>query len=186
MTSWCYTVIILMVLLYSVHISADYHVECSTLRMGQYICPDPDPSYDYIDPKTQQPYGCTKENKAKVQCRAAEGINCTETKNSTFKREIPCKWTNGYSFETAMLLSIFLGMFGADRFYLGYPAIGLLKFCTLGFMFLGQLVDIILIATQVVGPADGSHYVIPYYGAGIEVIRSNNWTYKLPQHDWYT
>ena len=91
---------------------------------------------------------------------------------------------NGYSFETAMLLSIFLGMFGADRFYLGYPAIGLLKFCTLGFMFLGQLVDIILIATQVVGPADGSHYVIPFYGAGIEVIRSNNWTYKLPQNDW--
>jgi len=83
-----------------------------------------------------------------------------------------------------MLLSIFLGMFGADRFYLGYPAIGLLKFCTLGFMFLGQLVDIILIATQVVGPADGSHYVIPYFGAGIEVVRSNNWTYRVPQQDW--
>jgi len=93
-------------------------------------------------------------------------------------------YRNGYSFETAMLLSIFLGMFGADRFYLGYPAIGLLKFCTLGFMFLGQLVDIILIATQVVGPADGSHYVIPYYGAGIEVVRSNNWTHRVPQQDW--
>jgi hypothetical protein len=33
--------------------------------MGQYICPDPDSTYSYIDPKTQQPYGCTKENKAK-------------------------------------------------------------------------------------------------------------------------
>jgi len=84
-----------------------------------------------------------------------------------------------------LLLSIFLGMFGADRFYLGYPAIGLLKFCTLGFMFLGQLVDIILIATQVVGPADGSYYVIPYYGAGIEVVRSNNWTFRLQQQDWW-
>lgn len=93
-------------------------------------------------------------------------------------------YRNGYSFETALLLSVFLGMFGADRFYLGYPAIGLLKFCTLGFMFLGQLVDIILIATQVVGPADGSYYVIPYYGAGIEVVRSNNWTYKPLQQDW--
>ncbi|KAJ9587905.1 hypothetical protein L9F63_018657, partial [Diploptera punctata] len=128
---------------------------------------------------------CSTLRMAKVRCKAADGINCTETNNSTFKRDIPCKWTNGYSFETAMLLSIFLGMFGADRFYLGYPAIGLLKFCTLGFMFLGQLVDIILIATQVVGPADGSYYVIPYYGAGIEVIRNNNWTYKLPQNDWY-
>lgn len=77
-------------------------------------------------------------------------------------------------------------MFGIDRFYLGYPAIGLAKFCTLGFMFLGQLIDIILIATQVVGPADGSAYIIPYYGAGITVIRSNNWTYRLPQDDWWS
>ncbi|GLH01327.1 TM2 domain-containing protein CG10795 [Gryllus bimaculatus] len=161
-----------------------YYVDCSTLRMGQYKCPHPDIINDYIDPQTQQPRGCTKENKAKVLCLASVGINCTETNNRTFKRDIPCKWTNGYSFETAMLLSIFLGMFGADRFYLGYPAIGLFKFCTLGFMFLGQLVDIILIATQVVGPADGSHYVIPHYGAGIEVIKSDNWTYKLPQDDW--
>lgn len=40
-------------------------------------------------------------------------------------------------------------MFGLDRFYLGYPGIGLAKLCTLGFMFLGQLLDIILIAAQV-------------------------------------
>ncbi|PSN48922.1 TM2 domain-containing protein [Blattella germanica] len=179
-----FLIVLLVTLLQCCPSDSDYRVECSTLRMGQFICPDPDPEYDYIDPKTQQPYGCTRENKAKVRCKAADGINCTETNNSTFKRDIPCKWTNGYSFETAMLLSIFLGMFGADRFYLGYPAIGLLKFCTLGFMFLGQLVDIILIATQVVGPADGSHYVIPFYGAGIEVVRSDNWTYKLPQNDW--
>ena len=41
-------------------------------------------------------------------------------------------------------------MFGADRFYLGYPALGLIKFSTLGFFFLGQLIDVILIATQVI------------------------------------
>lgn len=92
--------------------------------------------------------------------------------------------SNGYHFDTALLLSVFLGMFGVDRFYLGYPAIGLMKFCTLGFMFVGQLVDVILIATQAVGPADGSAYVIPYYGPGIDVIRSDNWTYRRPQLDW--
>lgn len=75
-------------------------------------------------------------------------------------------------------------MFGIDRFYLGYPAIGLAKFCTLGFMFIGQLIDIVLIATQVVGPADGSSYVIPYYGPSVEVIRSDNWTYRVRQDDW--
>lgn len=149
--------------------------------MGQYICPHPD--YDFIDPKTQQPKGCTKENKAKVVCLAADGLICIETRNNTFKKDIPCKWTNGYSFETSLLLSIFLGMFGADRFYLGYPALGLLKLSTLGFLFLGQFADVILIATQIVGPADGSHYIMPYYGAGINIVTSNNFTYRVPQYD---
>ena len=40
-----------------------YEIDCNNLRIGQYICPHPD--YDFIDPKTQQPRGCTKENKAK-------------------------------------------------------------------------------------------------------------------------
>ncbi|XP_019882779.1 TM2 domain-containing protein CG10795 isoform X2 [Camponotus floridanus] len=155
-----------------------YEIDCNNLRMGQYICPHPD--YDFIDPKTQQPRGCTKENKAKV----ADGLICSETKNNTFKKDIPCKWTNGYSFETSLLLSIFLGMFGADRFYLGYPALGLLKLSTLGFLFLGQFADVILIATQIVGPADGSHYVMPYYGAGINIVTSNNFTYRVPQYEY--
>ncbi|XP_011504227.1 PREDICTED: TM2 domain-containing protein CG10795 isoform X2 [Ceratosolen solmsi marchali] len=154
-----------------------YEIDCNNLRMGQYICPHPD--YDFIDPKTQQPKGCTKDNKAK-----ADGLICSETKNNTFKKDIPCKWTNGYSFETSLLLSIFLGMFGADRFYLGYPALGLLKLSTLGFLFLGQFCDVILIATQIVGPADGSHYVMPYYGAGVSIIKSDNFTYRVPQYDW--
>jgi len=157
-------------------------VDCSQLLMGQYLCPDP--NINFIDPKTQQPFGCTKENTAKVWCIAVDGLTCSETKNSSFLGEIPCQWTNGYSFDIALLLSVFLGMFGADRFYLGYPAIGLLKFCTFGFMFLGQLLDVILIATQVVGPADGSAYIIPYYGPGISVIRSDNNTYRRPQNDW--
>ncbi|XP_065164844.1 TM2 domain-containing protein CG10795-like [Atheta coriaria] len=160
-----------------------YEVDCSTLRMGQYLCPDPR-FYNQIDPKTQQLRNCKKNNKALMQCVAVEGLMCTETKNSTFFKEVPCKWTNGYSFETTMLLSVFLGMFGADRFYLGYPAIGLAKFCTLGFMFIGQLVDIILIATHYVGPADGSHYVMPHFGPAVDVIRSDNSTYRLRQDDW--
>ncbi|XP_076322159.1 TM2 domain-containing protein 1 biscotti isoform X2 [Tachypleus tridentatus] len=125
-----------------------YEVNCSHILIGQYSCANPD-----IDPRTQQPRGCSKENKALVNCTTAENIQCkpgTGLDNRTFIVEIPCEYTNGYSFETALLLSIFLGMFGIDRFYLGYPAIGLLKLCTLGFMFLGQLVDIILIALQLV------------------------------------
>ena len=60
-----YMLVVFLTLLQCSLITSDYRVECSTLRMGQFICPDPDPEYNYIDPKTQQPYGCTKENKAK-------------------------------------------------------------------------------------------------------------------------
>uniref|UniRef100_U5EWP4 Putative conserved plasma membrane protein n=1 Tax=Corethrella appendiculata TaxID=1370023 RepID=U5EWP4_9DIPT len=175
-------IILIVLFVVNIQLSDEIEVDCGELRMGQFLCPNP--ALRHIDPKTQQFFGCTKENKAKVWCIASEGIICSETKNSSFTKEMPCKWTNGYHFDTTLLLSVFLGMFGADRFYLGYAGIGLLKFCTLGFMFLGQLVDVILIATQVVGPADGSAYIIPYYGPGITVVRSDNWTYRLPQDNW--
>ncbi|KAI5101076.1 TM2 domain-containing protein 1 precursor [Silurus meridionalis] len=58
----------------------------------------------------------------------------------------------GYSYKVAVALSLFLGWLGADRFYLGYPALGLLKFCTVGFCGIGSLVDFILISMQNVRP----------------------------------
>lgn len=66
-------------------------IECGQLRVGQFMCPDPD--VNHIDPKTQQPIGCLKKNVAKVWCKAADGIICTETGNYTFQGEIPCRWT---------------------------------------------------------------------------------------------
>jgi TM2 domain-containing membrane protein YozV len=98
-------------------------------------------------------------------------------------KQIEFHFRNGKHFDVALILSIFLGMFGLDRFYLGYYGIGCLKLFTLGFMFLGQLVDVILIATQVVGPADGSKYIIPFYGPKLTIVRSDNFTYRMPQ--WY-
>lgn len=163
-------------------VTAVYEANCSTLLLGQYICASPD-----IDPATQQPRTCGPDNTARVLCTPAEGIVCingTGTSKDSFERPVPCRYTRGYSFETSLLLSVFLGMFGADRFYLGYPAIGLAKFCTLGFMFLGQLVDIALISMQVVGPADGSHYVINYFGPKLTFLGVDNDTYVVPQDDW--
>ena len=75
-------------------------------------------------------------------------------------------------------------MFGVDRFYLGYPAIGLLKFSTLGFFFLGQLIDILLIALQVVKPSDGSEYIMNYFGVGLIRIQTDNYTYIKPDESW--
>eukprot|EP00095_Tigriopus_kingsejongensis_P002920 snap_masked-scaffold336_size202805-processed-gene-1.10 protein:Tk02920 transcript:snap_masked-scaffold336_size202805-processed-gene-1.10-mRNA-1 annotation:"tm2 domain-containing protein cg10795 precursor" len=151
------------------------------LLPGQFVC-----TQVPIDPDTQQPRHCDQLSQtAAAPCETVPGIICRETGNQTFYRRIPCQWTNGYDFDTTLLLSVFLGMFGADRFYLGYPAIGLLKFSTLGFFFLGHLLDIMLIASQMVGPADGSYYVISYFGPKVNVVGLDEDTLRKPQSDWY-
>lgn len=43
--------------------TANYTKDCSKLKPGQFLCPDP--KYDIIDPKTQQLKGCTSENIAR-------------------------------------------------------------------------------------------------------------------------
>jgi hypothetical protein len=58
-------------------------------------------------------------------------------------------------FMVALLLSIFLGSLGVDRFYMGYVGLGILKLLTAGGCGIWWLVDVILIATKSLRDANG-------------------------------
>jgi len=60
------------------------------------------------------------------------------------------------NFLTALLLSLFVGSLGIDRFYLGYIGLGILKLITLGGCGLWWLIDLILIASKNLKDANGN------------------------------
>ena len=90
-------------------------------------------------------------------------------------RRVKCGPNDGKKPGAALCLSIFLGFFGVDRFYLGYNTIGVFKLLTGGFFGLGWYLDIFLIALRLVGPARNFVYV---YDSSKPFIT------RLPTADW--
>ena len=127
---------------------------CSALPELLVVCAAP-----VEDPTSWEVPGCHPNRTAWATCApAAHAPNCSGTRE--LRRLRPCRWSNGTSLSSALAYSVCFGAFGADRFYLGYPAAGLAKLCTGGGLIVGWLVDVISIASQTLKPADGSDYVL--------------------------
>ncbi|MBU4351618.1 MAG: TM2 domain-containing protein [Nanoarchaeota archaeon] len=58
------------------------------------------------------------------------------------------------NWNTAIILAIFLGWIGADRFYMGHIGLGIIKLLTFGGYGIWWLIDIILIATKKISSVD--------------------------------
>ncbi|XP_055980723.1 TM2 domain-containing protein 1-like [Sorex fumeus] len=164
--------------------SSEKTIKSEDLKVGQYISKDPKINY-----ATQEPVNC-KNYTAHIPCFPALNITCNDfggnethfTGNEVgFLKPISCQNVNGYSYKVAVALSLFLGWLGADQFYLGYPALGLLKFCTVGFCGIGSLIDFILISMQIVGLSDGSIYIIDYNGTRLTRLSITNETFRKTQ-----
>lgn len=74
-------------------------------------------------------------------------------------KNLRCNWTGGYRWSTALILSITLGGFGADRFYLGHWQEGIGKLFSFGGLGVWTFIDVMLIGMRYLGPADGSLYI---------------------------
>ncbi|HUR44662.1 MAG TPA: TM2 domain-containing protein [Candidatus Saccharimonadales bacterium] len=65
----------------------------------------------------------------------------------------------GKDWLTTLLLSIFLGSLGVDRFYTGHTLLGVLKLITCGGLGIWWLIDLILVVTGSYKDADGNPLV---------------------------
>lgn len=91
-----------------------------------------------------------------TNCTVRSDILCLGKRR--FLKNLPCNWTGGYRWSTALALSVTLGGFGADRFYLGHWQEGIGKLFSFGGLGVWTLIDVVLIAIHYLGPADGSLY----------------------------
>jgi len=61
---------------------------------------------------------------------------------------------------TAFLLSLFLGSFGIDRFYLGYTGLGILKLLTCGGLSMWTMIDCLIIGMGTMKDSEGNSLLV--------------------------
>ncbi|XP_035595800.1 TM2 domain-containing protein 3 [Oncorhynchus keta] len=120
---------------------------CWQLDLSQYRCSNSTSCMTVACPRKR--YNAT--------CQVLDHVHCLGKR--VFQKRLYCNWTGGYKWSTALALSITLGGFGADRFYLGQWREGLGKLFSFGGLGIWTLIDVLLIGAGYVGPADGSLYI---------------------------
>ncbi|XP_040164706.1 TM2 domain-containing protein almondex isoform X2 [Anopheles arabiensis] len=106
----------------------------------------------------EQKGGCNSiDSQYKTNCTVHPELLCMG--HRTFMKKIPCNWTQGYRWSTTLILSITIGGFGADRFFLGHWQEGIGKLFSFGGLGVWTLIDVLLISLHYLGPADGSLYI---------------------------
>jgi len=108
---------------------------------------------------SSQELSCNSDGTGYVLCRVLDGVPCYGEREFV-AYDSNGRWCQSHtrarglkSYPQAMILSALLGWCGADRIYMGYTGVGILKLFTLGGVGIWWFIDLVLLATGSLQPS---------------------------------